>query len=361
MIDVEMVDALFDQAQETGVEWRWSIFDKRVLLPLGCLAEAVKNETEHVVSVEQLQGFADDQWFPLLPGAGDTGGELGVPLYVPSRVGLLLDLARDGYAKQELRCVASYEESLIDEVLTTDESRYIDDDLETLIVYTQGLIDGFIHGQTIDAHGNVVDRSEERAVQERNLASFRKYQTSGIPAQRQVAVAKYANRVRAFSDAVRVFMLNEERAKIRTGYSPTVILRSHSWACGDEKFQAGSIMWEATIRCALAHLSAGETCRIRVPGFILEGDRILTLQTYTPKDYSVIWKELDLEAYLLAWSTLNSERRCLHCLAMLSGESDHRKRYCDERCRNAAKQKRFREQNPDAVFRSQKKYWESVH
>ena len=101
MIDMEFVDKLF----EACPQMQFSIFDRRVLLPLTQLPEAVARETGEAISQEELRIRAGQGWFPLLPGAGEDGTEEGSPLYVPSRIGLFLNLQRQGYTTDELRPV----------------------------------------------------------------------------------------------------------------------------------------------------------------------------------------------------------------------------------------------------------------
>ena len=52
--------------------------------------------------------------------------------------------------------------------------------------------------------------------------------------------------------------------------------------------------------------------------------------------------------------------RCLSCLAALPAGAHMKKRFCGERCKNAAKQRRHRERNPEAVDRARKRYWTSL-
>jgi predicted nucleic acid-binding Zn ribbon protein len=79
-----------------------------------------------------------------------------------------------------------------------------------------------------------------------------------------------------------------------------------------------------------------------------------------PAEYGALWKKNDLDGYLDRWTKLKGERRCFNCFGALPEDSHDRRRFCGEKCRNAAKQRRLRERNPEAVERTQKRYWESV-
>lgn len=134
-IEVEKVDSLYEMLQRAGVPVGFSLFDKRVLLPLCQLIEAVHSETGQPISERTLREKAAAGWYPLLSGAGWDGTEEGAPGYVPPRIGILMKLERDGYSPAELREIAGLEEWTIDNVLTVDDLAYFDDDLETLITW----------------------------------------------------------------------------------------------------------------------------------------------------------------------------------------------------------------------------------
>jgi len=77
MIDIEMVDKLFEAGREKGVAMQFRIFDKKMLLPLEQLPHAVKGETGEEISEQAIRERAMEGWFPLLTGAGwegDRGG-----------------------------------------------------------------------------------------------------------------------------------------------------------------------------------------------------------------------------------------------------------------------------------------------
>src|SRR5437016_5304511 len=117
-----------------------ALFDKRVLMPLDQLSECVASETGHSIAEEKLNNWRDAGLFPVLP-RDDDPTDPGFPLYVPSRVGVLLDLERAGWTPAELRRVAQIEEWTIDEVLTTDELTYEDDDVRLVSTEVQFLLD----------------------------------------------------------------------------------------------------------------------------------------------------------------------------------------------------------------------------
>lgn len=355
MFDAETIDRLFDIGEQTGNAVQFCLFDKRVLLPVDMLASAVKKETGEEVDVDELRRLAGQGWFPLLEAPDGSGP--GAPLYAPSRIGLYMKLHRDGFSVDELRLSAACEEYLIDEVYTTDEFAYCDDDLETLILHAEARVEAFSVGGLRDANGPI-DQSDELAKGRRHLEFLRRLQQSNGPLP--IAVRKAAYRVRASNDTVRVMLLNEHRDELESGYGPNVCWSQKRWSGSDGRVEISGIRWPETIRTALAHHEGNDAPPIRVPGFVLRGDNVLSTRTLTPTEYQSEWERHDLDAYLLAWAEARGERRCLRCLAALPDGADPRKRFCSEKCRNAEKQRRFRERNPEAADRARRRYWESV-
>ena len=353
MIALEFVDKLFDACPQL----QFWIFNKRVLLPLTQLPEAVAKETGQTISEGELRIRAGQGWFPLLPGAGDDGTEEGSPLYVPSRIGLFLKLQKEGYSTDELRVVAEYEEGLIDNVLVTHELTYADDDLEVLLLHNQERVDSL--EQCFDSDGTRIDQTPEIEKARRDLDIIIRLRAEGVPDRLSKTIARQAFRVRAFNEWLRLELLDHERTKIAAGYSPFVRCLSESWS-KDQGFRGGPIRWPDTVHSAVAFGEKSEAVSIRIPGVLLRDDRVIPTRTLRPGEYSQLWKEHDLDGYLKCWADLRGERRCLNCLGALPEDSDERKRFCSEKCRNAAKQRRHRERNPDSVERAQQRYYQSL-
>jgi len=202
LIALEFVDKLFDACPQL----QFWIFNKRVLLPLTQLPEAVAKETGQTISEGELRIRAGQGWFPLLPGAGDDGTEEGSPLYVPSRIGLFLKLQKEGYSTDELRVVAEYEEGLIDNVLVTHELTYADDDLEVLLLHNQERVDSL--EQCFDSDGTRTDRTPEIEKARRDLDIIIRLRAEGVPDRLSKTIARQAFRVRAFNEWLRLELLD---------------------------------------------------------------------------------------------------------------------------------------------------------
>jgi hypothetical protein len=298
-------------------------------------------------------------WLPLLPGAGDDGTEEGAPLYVPDRVALFLKLQAQGYTTDELRVIADAEEFLIDNILTTGDLAYVEDDLETLLLYTQARLFALEHTTKNDSKGVPIDRTAEVERARREVEFTKCLQANGVPERLTARIPQKAFRVRALNEIQRVILYESDRAQVTAEYSPFVVCSSGSWSY-TEGVKGGPINWDVTVKSALTYGDSSAVPPIRVPGFLLQGDRVASTRTFRPAEYAQRWRELDLDAYLECWAELRGERRCLNCFSALLSDADDRKRFCNDKCRNAAKQRRHRERNPDSVERAQQRYWQSL-
>jgi hypothetical protein len=348
MIDLKVIDGLYDFGIRT-----FAIFDKRALLPMSLLPDAVQREVGETLSEVELRVRAAEGWFPLLKGAGFDHDEDGAPLYAPSRIGLLAQLQRQRWEAAELSLVASTEEWTIDNFLTGDETPYLDDDLDTLIRYFSEQIDSIEHSSGDDPQ----EREKRLSKARRELELMQGLKKSGIPDHRKQIIEKAAFRARALEEFLRLWLLEMDRAKVVAGFSPFVVCDGTKWS-QEEGFR-GEVNWRYTIEAAMAHADDGVEPPIRVPDLLLRGDHVIPARTLRPADYARLWKERDLEGYLKCWAELHDERRCLNCFTPLP-EPVERKRFCGDKCRNAAKQRRFRERNPESIEQIQKRYWESI-
>lgn len=357
MIDLTIVDQLFEIGRETGAPAGFHIFDRRILLPLSQLSEAIEAEVGLAMTLDDLRARARDGWFPLLP-QNDSSEEPGAPLYVPSRVGLFSELEGAGWTREEIRECAEVEEALIACVLTVEEFTYEDDDLQLLIKHTRSMIDSHEHSSTRGG-GGAADQSGDLARQRQHLEFFERLVRNGLPPALEVKVAKHAFRVRAWNEAVRLQMVEQDRAQLRQGYSPCVQFRR--WSCrgfGDHSFEG--VMWDSTLRAAIAHDESPGGPLVRVPGFTLRGDRVSPCRTLRPAEYEQLWSQHDLDGYLMAWAKVRGDRCCANCLEPLPSGASEQRRFCGDRCRNAAKQRRFRQRNPEAAERARRRYYNSI-
>ncbi|HEX7241202.1 MAG TPA: hypothetical protein VF263_13090, partial [Longimicrobiaceae bacterium] len=95
---------------------------------------------------------------------------------------------------------------------------------------------------------------------------------------------------------------------------------------------------------------------LRVPGLQLDGERVIPTRLLIPSEYERLWKNYNLDEYARMIARIRGDAICQRCSAPLPEGSDPRKRYCDTRCRDAARSKRFRKKNPQKVLDWNRRY-----
>jgi hypothetical protein len=113
----------FAQRYEAEIPLRFGVFDERVMLSWQQTTEAIFHETGKELGFEDLMHMEEQGWVPI-DSRPDYPMEIGIPLYVPSRIQWLWTLQAEGYSAQELRKVAEYEEDLVS-YITADHLAYI--------------------------------------------------------------------------------------------------------------------------------------------------------------------------------------------------------------------------------------------
>src|SRR5687768_15292766 len=109
----------------------------------------------------------------------------------------------------------------------------IDDDLELVI---QHMRDMLLHAEQHESDEVTVDLSGapiSRAQFQRKLLRFEQFQMEGVPQQYQYLIKNITFRVRAMNEVIRVQMLEMDRVKIRSGYSPFICCGGE-WRWSDE-------------------------------------------------------------------------------------------------------------------------------
>lgn len=193
----------------------------------------------------------------------------------------------------------------------------------------------------------------EIATRERFIQRLQGLSWNELPLERRNRYARSAFTCRFRDEFIRIQLLDGDRAKIRNGFSPFVFFRRCEFS-GDGKFSGQDVDWQMTLEAA----GEGEP-PIRLPGLRLASGTVQTTRTFTPSEYERVWKDYRLDKYSRAWAALKALRICLHCLTPLPAGTDDKRRYCHEACRNAARQRRFRENRPERIMEIQERYWAS--
>jgi hypothetical protein len=343
-----------EKMYEAGIS-SFGIFDRRILLPVEQVAMAVEAETGAKVSESNLHEFAADGWYAPLPLPWDPSAR-GVPLFIPSRIGLLLDLQARGYGRHELRSFAAWEDYWIDNFgdLYLD---YEDDDVKLLL---RDLRDRYASAESrleFSKESVELEHAKEELESARiQISKLEKLRGNPLPPSLQERIKRAAFFVRALEEGIRVTFVEKDRAQCRAGFSPFVYFHRYEWSAA-RGHVFGSVDWYATLSSPwIEECSIG----IRVPEFLFDYDRVTTVKPLIPSAYRKAWVERNLDGYFEALAKLRGEQRCLHCQSLLAKDRNSRQRYCSDPCRSAAKQRRLRANNPDSVFNAQSRYYQSL-
>jgi len=352
--DVDLMGRVYDAALKNFAEPPLiAICDKRVVAPLDRLPEMVRHETDEELPASRLPGLVAAGWIPDLRDS--STGAPGYALYAPSRVGLFLKLERDGYSPAELRVIASYEEHQIDEILTDEETPYLDDDLALLIQFAETEISLWSQGLVGVA---AADRAQKNGVSERQareaerrvaaatgaLSVWRGLLNKQLSADQRESLRRKAHRVRMLYEIVRIQTLNRLRGQVITGFSPFLMFRSGEFPAD---WHQPAVLKGLEWRWSLETPWAWETgTPIRLPGLLLDGERVTCLRPFRPTEYDATWREFSLSEYFAVRAEMVGERVCPQCLKPIAPEAHEARRYCSDTCKATAKMRRYRRRFP---------------
>lgn len=166
---------------------------------------------------------------------------------------------------------------------------------------------------------------------------------------------------------VRLIMAQQFEAKLLQGYSVQVTFNRTSWHAGETALS--DINWESTFRRIRDMRQEGQLFPLRMPEFNVTENGIELLRPLTPEQYSDIYLRHNMPEMLRVLDQMGDEiwsppppplgdSICREC----AGHFDRQKPtqvYCGERCRKRAKNRRWREKDPERARQCQAKYWSS--
>jgi hypothetical protein len=349
----------------------FALFDNRVLVPRSMVPEWVERETAEVVSLERLNDMEAAHLFTWRGGAGDDGTEVGVPLYVPGRIGLLASLERKGWTPIELQDYAEMENAIVEDCIEQDNFY---DENDAVIVARQARADlanvnSEIWGRLpVDAQPAGWHRrssssilaaltTEELTAKRKAIEAFVDRVESTVLAtaeprwRRQLARAAFGLRSRG--ETVLALLVCGDRAEMRAGYSSAIWLSGAETLVPDSTDPAafGRIDWKHTLH-HWRFLNDPDRYPLRVPGFVLIGGKITLDGLPTPEDYEKAHRLFNLAEYLRLYKEVAGDRRCAHCTGLLKVSAGPRCRYCSPRCGRASRQKLHRQRKKAQILRS---------
>jgi hypothetical protein len=154
------------------------------------------------------------------------------------------------------------------------------------------------------------------------------------------------------------------RCAIVQGFSPEVFFSKYSH--GSDGFTFDRIDWKTTLRTIKQLRSAGKRFPLHTPDFDLTEAGMILDNHLAPEAYANVYERYHLDQLAKAvdemgedpWNPreLTDMPACAEC-----GNSFARsltaKQYCSAKCRSRAKQRRYRERDPERARLNQVRYW----
>ncbi len=357
--DFTQIDEMYTACIEvTGSPPSLLIFDQRALLPLADVAAQLSSAAWEVTA-DQVRTFAAKGWVKVLPGAVDpTGSDFpGLPLYAIDRLRHYQTLAAAGVGDAELAGHAEQEDWVIENICTTDDLAYVDDDVDQLIAFYEAQVACIAAAFPPGEPGGDASEVRDRLVEtERALARLRRINRTAMSDVLQREIGISAHRARWVNEMIRVQMIARHYDQMHAGWSFFVNLQQTVHIeNGVDLSTPERPNWASTLRHPLVTEQPARV-PIRVPGFVLRGDRVQPTRTLAPDEYRALWEAADLDEYLEVLRLVWSEKECPHCHLRLPKDASNQRVYCSSACANAARQARYRAQNPEAVKRSQNRW-----
>ena len=349
-------------------------FDRRLLIPRSQVPEWVERDANEQISLDELDAFEARGIFSWLLGAGDDGRDLGVPLYVPYRIGLCRRLVREGWTADEIKELVDWEESVVTDMVEGDLPYEDDDRLIVLSEHRERLETlenervsrlpaehrpaGWAQtGWTSDIKAMPDDElAEDIAGLAKTLQWLEQLDLESAPPKTRRRIGRRAYQLRMHYEDVRFIAVVSDRVRYEAGFSPFVHLDGPHALVGDsnnlESF--GRVNWYDTLR-SWRVMNDPDNAPVRLPGFICVGGTIQMPNVLSPDEYAERYALFHLADYSRTFAELVGDRRCQHCSKPLAKTASDRRLYCDPKCSQAFRQKRHRTREKAAVIRRRDK------
>lgn len=375
MFDTNVLDEMYEENVKFGVPLlNFSLFDSRVLFPRSDLLDVVQRETQQELTLQEVDELEHAGIFKWFNGAGEDGMELGLPLYVPSRIGLCARLLKTGWLMSELKDFVEWEEWIIEDTLLTGLS-YDDDDRIVVARDIRTQLEGLneeIWGRlpAEEQPPNWTQRSwssvlqactlpELQAKRDRLLRYVAKIDATDLTTAAEdwkQRLGRQAYRIRARDEWIRVITILDERQKVEAGFSHAVQFSGERCVFPDKNdfTSFGKLDWSGTLS-NWRFLEDPDHVPIRVPGFVLVGGKITLDGLLATALYDERVELFRLGEYIEQFRTVTSERRCANCSRILNASASNRRRYCSDQCSQAARQRAYRERQKAAILQRPRK------
>jgi hypothetical protein len=353
----------------------FGLFDTRLCEVLD-FSWLVENSAKYGITEQELKDLLDRGLLKAFP---TQRGKEGFLLYTPEQVKAIREWKGTcRYGDGELQHILEMWNSNIEctvEVLPYDDPEIPDFDhlrrrLAEYIGETKrqiAYVEGGSSSPGQDRSQDLARFNSELSKAEGAASKLDSWNPSALTEQMRKYIQRSLFHLRFLDEWVRMENAQAFQAQVNKGYSPEVMFRA--WTHGSAGFTFERIDWSMTLRTLRESRSTGQIFPLRTPefdlverGLILRG--VLTLETYAKlNEQYELGKLRELMAQMGSdiWKPFRSSTAnttCPECGAPIR-RSLPTKRYCSERCRSRAKQRRYRERDPERARLSQVRYWTS--
>jgi hypothetical protein len=371
----EFVDALYEQTAGQGEPIGFNLFDVQLCKWLG-LPWLLQQADTCGVTEQELGQLVESG---VIRTWADRDGNRGFLLYTPEQVKTFKRLRDLGhYSDEELRHIIATWDADIEctlEVLPYDDSgisefenyrRRIADHIDET---KQQLRWRSEHPWIFVESPQYADRlSADLQDYERLARRLELWASAALTSAMQDHVGRNLFRLRWIDEWIRIGNANKYQAAIDQGFGPEVFFGGYS-SNGSIEFTFGTIDWKVTLDALQRRISGGKHFPLRTPDFDLAETGIVLHGRPTPEAYAKIYERYQFaEMQTIAenmgsalWNPLGPPRDGATCAGC--GSSFQRtvraRQYCSEKCRSRAKQRRYRERDPERARLVQARYWKT--
>lgn len=362
----EQLDRLFDVSLElTGNPPEYALFDPQLAecLDKDWLIERARiEEGLEPAQVEDLLANG------LVAVWCSKSGKPGFIPYSTRQAGVFQHLKAAGrYQILELQYIAEQWRDYL-EAVVMDEPPYDDrdgDDLEHFRRRVQENVEFFRDQST---------RSEQDDLACEKLAEWQataqrvagKTETDLSPALRQ-AIQQSLWRLRWNEEFVRLLMAQQFEGQLLQGFGPEVVFYGMSWVGCDPLF--GDVDWRGTFRRLRETRASGRAFPLHMPEFNITERGLELTGKCTPDQYRTLYDKYRLDEMQQILEALGDDVWCPPPLPLgdvvcaeckrAFWRDNPAKLYCSEKCRKRAKNRRWRESDPERARQAQARYWSS--
>jgi DNA-binding transcriptional MerR regulator len=351
---------LFDVELCGGTDFGWLV---QQVIPFG-------------VTEQELKQFVDSG---IVKTWTDPRGNRGFLLFTPEQVKTLKNLQKLGrYSVEELRHIMSSWD--VDIECTLEVVPYDDPETAEIEHYRRRLeehIDetkqqiSYLNRDTSavpEKHRKRLEHfNDELRKWERVARRADSWDHAALTPEMQSKIDRNLFRLRWVDEWVRISNADKFRCAIVQGFSPEVFFSRYSH--GSDGFAFDRIDWKTTLRTIKQLRSAGKRFPLRTPDFDLTEKGMILHAQLAPEDYAKIYERYQVRVMAKAIDEMGQDlwdppaqeldsAACAEC-----GNSFSRglaaKQYCSAKCRSRAKQRRYRERDPERARLAQARYWKS--